>query len=182
MTQPLTLNDRLRIETVVWGLDQRLYDLPRRRRIEIRREVRDNLRTAAVDVGARAAVRNIGSAADLATGYLDAELGGGRRASWLAAATFVFTALLILQSVLTDSANAFGEGVLTADPSFSGTQRWSGVSLLQTEVTATFGDHTSTFTGGALSVWGYLLLALGGVAVGRLWRALPSRAAVEADR
>ena len=39
--------ERLRIEWVVWSLDQRLYDLPRRSRIEKRREVRANLITAA---------------------------------------------------------------------------------------------------------------------------------------
>ncbi len=62
MTQQLSIVDRLRVERVVWHLDQRLYDLPWRRRVEVRREVRDNLRTAASDVGARQAVRNIGSA------------------------------------------------------------------------------------------------------------------------
>jgi hypothetical protein len=44
--------DRLRTERVVWTLDQRLYDLPRNSRIAMRREVRENLRTATVDVGA----------------------------------------------------------------------------------------------------------------------------------
>ncbi|MCU1672017.1 MAG: hypothetical protein JWN77_130 [Frankiales bacterium] len=128
MTRPLSLLDRLRIEQAVWGLDQRIYDLPRRRRIAIGREVRDNLLTAAADVGARRAVRNVGGSADLAAGYLDAQYGGHRRPSWLAGAAFLFTTMLVLQSVLTDAANAFADGVLLANPSFSGTERWAGAN------------------------------------------------------
>ena len=49
MTCPTTCNliDRMRIERVVWSLDQRLYDLPRKTRIERRRELRTNLLDAA---------------------------------------------------------------------------------------------------------------------------------------
>ena len=173
MTQQLTLVDRLRIERVVWSLDQRIYDLPWRRRIAIRREVRENLRTAAADVGARQAVRNIGSVGELASGYLDAQFGGRPRPSWFAASLFVFTTLLVLQSLLTDAANAFADGVLTADPTFAGTRHWGGVHLLQTDVTVLFSGGTTTLRGGALSVWAWLLLALGGIAVGHLWRAVP---------
>ena len=177
MTQQLSIADRLRIERVVWLLDQRIYDLPWRRRIAVRREVRDNLRTAAADVGAAQAVRNIGSIGDLAEGYLDAQFGGRPRASWLAAAVFVFTTLLVLQSLLTDAANAFADGVLIGDPGFAGTLHWGGVNFLQTDVTITIVNGTTTLKGGALSPWAWLLLALGAVAVGRLWRALPRRAA-----
>ncbi len=53
MSDALTWMDRLRIERVVWALDQRLYDLPRRSRIAKRREVRQNLLTAAQDIGTR---------------------------------------------------------------------------------------------------------------------------------
>jgi hypothetical protein len=179
MTQQLSIVDRLRIERVVWILDQRTYDLPWRRRIAIRREVRDNLRTAAADVGAQQAVRNIGSVADLAAGYRDAQFGGRPGPSWFGAAIFVFTTLLVLQSVLTDAANAFADGVLSVDPSASGTRHWGGVSLLQTDVTVSFSSGTTTLKGGALSPWAWLLLALGGIAVGRLWRALPRRTPAE---
>ena len=51
MARPFTWFDRLRIERVVWTLDQRLYDLPRAVRIAHRRELRENLLTAARDVG-----------------------------------------------------------------------------------------------------------------------------------
>lgn len=176
MTQQLRIADRFRIERVVWNLDQRIYDLPWRRRIAIRREVRENLRTAAADVGAQRAVSNIGSVAELATGYLDAQLGGRPRPSWLAASVFVFTALLVLQSVLTDAANAYADGVHTANPAFSGTLHWGGVHLLQTDVVVRISGGTTTLRGGALSIWAWLLLAAGGIAVGRLWRALPRRA------
>lgn len=175
MTKQLSIADRLRIERVVWLLDQSIYDLPRRRRVAIRREVRENLRTAAADVGATRAVRNIGSVGELASGYLDAQFGGRPRPSWLAAAIFVFTTLLVLQSILTDAANAFADGVLTASPTFSGTLHWGGVHLLQTDVTVILSGGTTTLKGGALSVWAWLLLALGAIAVGRLWRAIPRR-------
>ena len=51
MTHDVNLIDRLRIERVVWTLDQRLYDLPRSSRIAKRREVRQNVLAAAHDVG-----------------------------------------------------------------------------------------------------------------------------------
>ena len=47
MAHRLTWVDRLRIERVVWMLDQRLYDIPRESRIAHRREVRQNLLSAA---------------------------------------------------------------------------------------------------------------------------------------
>jgi hypothetical protein len=66
MDRPLTWIDRLRIERVVWLLDQRLYDIPRESRIAHRRDVRQNLLAAASDVGTGAALRNLGSSAQLA--------------------------------------------------------------------------------------------------------------------
>ena len=54
MNRTLGWIDRLRIERVVWALDQRLYDLPRKSRIAKRREVRENLLTAAADIGTSA--------------------------------------------------------------------------------------------------------------------------------
>ncbi len=182
MTQQLNIADRLRIARVVWLLDQRIYEPPRRRRIAIRHEVRENLRTATADVGATHAIRNIGSVGELASGYLDAQFGGRSRPSWLAAAVFVFTTLLFLQSILTDAANAFARGVLTANPAYSGTLHWGGVHLLQTDVAVTLSGGTTTLKGGALSVWAWLLLALGAIAVGRLWRALPRRASSAVGR
>jgi hypothetical protein len=79
MAHKLTWSDRLRIERVVWMLDQRLYDIPRESRIAHRREVRLNLLSAAQDIGTRDALRNIGTSAQLAAGRVAIArlLGGG---------------------------------------------------------------------------------------------------------
>lgn len=173
MTHQLSVMDRMRVERVIWSLDQRLYDLPRRQRIARRRELRENLLDAADDVGTDQALRDIGSTSVLAQEYLDAGLGPGPRPSWLAAAVFVMTATLLLTSVLFDAANAYGDGILAGDPSASGTYHWDGVSMLQTAVTYTVADGEQSFVGGAFSPITWALLAIGAVLVGRLWRVLP---------
>ena len=90
MADDLDLIDRLRIERVVWSLDQRLYDLaPHGPRRTPRRELRDNLRAAALDVGTSAAIRDVGDGGTLAAAFLEAELGRGPRPSWWAAGLFL---------------------------------------------------------------------------------------------
>ena len=116
MPHDVNLFDRLRIERVVWSLDQRLYDLPRKTRIDRRRELRNNLHEAAHDVGTAAALRDVGDSGTLAAEYLDAELGPGPRHSWMAAGVFLFTTVLLLTSVLFDAADAFGDGILAGNP------------------------------------------------------------------
>ena len=86
MAHELTWSDRLRIERVVWTLDQRLYGIPRESRLARRREVRLNLLSAAYDIGTGPALRNIGTSAQLADAYLAAEFGDRPRHSWMAAA------------------------------------------------------------------------------------------------
>ena len=174
MAHDLSLLDQLRIERVVWDLDQRLYDLPRRSRIAHRRELRDNLRVAAAEVGTPAAVRDIGSSGVLAADLLDAGLGPGPRHSWMAAAVFVLTAQLLLTSLLFDAAQAFGDGILAGDPGAQGTFTWPGVAHLQSSVTYTVADGQVSFTGGAFTPLTWILLAVGTILVGRLWRALPA--------
>ena len=115
----------------------------------------------------------MGDRGTLAAEYLDAELGPGPRHSWMAAGLFLFTAVLLLTSVLFDAAHAFGDGILAGNPEASGTFTWPGISYLQTEVTYTVADGDHTFTGGAFSLFTWVLLVLGTVAIGRLWRALP---------
>src|SRR6478609_935084 len=100
MTHSVTWIDRMRIERVVWALDQRLYDLPRASRIAKRREVRANLRAAAADIGTTDALRNIGNSRLLALEYRDAEFGNEPRPSWIAAVVFLLTAQLVLTSFL----------------------------------------------------------------------------------
>jgi hypothetical protein len=173
MTYNVSWLDRLRIERVVWVLDQRLYDLPRKSRIDKRREVRENLRAAASDIGTREALARLGNSRELATEYLTAEFGGGPRPSWIAASVFLFTGVLVGTSLLTSAALAYRDGILAANPHANGTFTWHGIGYLQTSVQYTFVDGSSHFTGGALTPLAWLLGAIATVVVGRLWR-LPS--------
>ena len=173
MPHDVNLIDRLRIERVVWGLDQRLYDLPRKTRIERRRELRDNLLVAAHDVGTSHALEDLGDSGTLAAEYLDAELGSEPRASWMAASVFLLTAVLLLTSVLFDAADAFGDGILAGNPDAEGSFTWPGIGYLQSEVTYTVADGQQSFVGGAFTPLTYVLLAVGAILVGRLWRVVP---------
>jgi hypothetical protein len=165
--------DRMRIERVVWMLDQRLYDLPRRSRIDKRREVRANLRAAASDIGTREALARLGNSRELATEYLTAEFGDGPGPSWIAASLFLFTGVLVGTSLFTDAAIAYSDGILAANPHATGTFTWNGIDYLQTSVQYTFVDGSSNFAGGAFSPLAWMLLVIATVLVGRLWR-LPS--------
>ena len=173
MTNTLSLIDRLRIERAVWTLDQRLYELPRRSRIAKRREVRENLRAAASDIGTRAALARLGDSHTLAAEYLSAELGDGPRPSWMAAALFFLTGQLLLTSVLFDAAKAFAEGVAATNPHATGTFMWHGLHHLQSRVTYTFTDGHYEFVGGAWTPLAYVLWVVSAVCVGRLWRVIP---------
>jgi hypothetical protein len=173
MAHPLSWLDRLRIERVVWALDQRLYDLPRRSRIAKRREVRENLITAAHDIGTAEALHRLGDSHRLAAEYRSAEFGDEPRPSWMAAGLFFFTGQLLLTSFLNDAALAFGEGVRAADPDATGTFTWSGISYLQDTVTYTFVNGGSSHAGGAWTPLAWVLWVVGAVLVGRLWRVVP---------
>ena len=174
MPHPVTWRDRARIERVVWALDQQLYDLPRASRIAIRREVRQNLLSAARDVGASAAVKQLGGTAQLASEYLTAEYGEGPRHSWIAAGLFLAGIPFVLIAILSDAALGFGHGITAADPHATGTFAWDGVSLLQTRVTYTLVNGHGTYTGGAMSPLAWGLLIVGTVLAGRLWRVVPT--------
>ena len=179
----LSVLNRLRIERVVWSLDQRLYDLPRATRVAHRRELRANLLAAADDVGTTAALRDLGDAAGLAADYREAAFGAGPRPSGFAAGVFLLTTTLFLTSFFFDAATSFGDGILAGNPDATGTFRWPGISFLQSEVTYTVSGGDHDFVGGAFTPLTYLLLLLGTIAVGRLWRALPSkRRPAEVDR
>ena len=170
MTHDVNLIDRLRIERVVWTLDQRLYDLPRSSRIAKRREVRQNVLAAAHDVGTPAALRQLGSGQQLAADYLAAEYGDEPRAHLTTAAVFLLTATLFLLPYLSEAAKAFGQGVTAGDPNATGTFTWSGLSLIQSPVTFTFSDGAGQYTGGNLSPFGYIALLGSTILIGRLWR------------
>lgn len=174
--------DRLRIERVVWDLDQRLYDLPRATRTAHRRELRANLLAAADDVGATAAVHDLGDTAGLAADYREAALGAGPRPSWYAAGVFLLTTTLFLTSFFSDAARAFGDGILAGQPDASGTFRWPGIAFLQSEVTYTVSGGAHDFVGGAFTPLTYVLLLLGTIWIGHLWRVLPRRRSAASDR
>jgi hypothetical protein len=173
MTRTLTWLDRLRIERVVWSLDQRLYDLPRRSRIAKRQEVRANLRAAATDIGTVAALRNIGNSRQLAVEYRAAEFGDEPRPSWLAAGLFFLTAQLFFTAFLSDAANAFGDGIRAANPDATGTYTWSGLHYVQSSVTYTFVKGDGSSVGGAWTPLAWAIWVVATVLVGRLWRVVP---------
>ncbi|MEU4243738.1 hypothetical protein [Actinoplanes sp. NPDC026619] len=171
--------DRLRIERLVWSLDQQLYDLPRAQRIATRREVRANLLEAAGDVGATEALRRVGGSRRLAEQYLVAEFGDGPRHSWIGAAYAAATMPLLLNFFLGEAAGSFRDGVTAADPHATGAFTWSGVSWLQSATTFTFSNGAADSHGGAWTPLTYALWILVTVGFGRLWRVrLRRRAAV----
>jgi hypothetical protein len=170
MSHRVSWFDRLRIERAVWLLDQRLYELPRRSRIAKRREVRSNLLDAAGEVGTPAALSHLGSSSQLASEYLSAELGDAPRPSWMAAALFLLTGQLLFTALLAEAANAFGQGVASADPHATGTFSWHGIRYLQSRVSYTFVDGKSSSVGGAWTPVAWALWIVATVLVGRLWR------------
>jgi hypothetical protein len=172
-----TVLDRLRIERATWTLDARLQDLPRRSRITKRRELRDNLRAAADEVGARQAVRQLGDLRVLAADYLAAEYGElARRPSWYAAAVALAAVDLVMMLLDHVASSAFRAGIhaTSASASATGTFRWPGVSYLISEETFTYRAGTSTSVGGAWTPWVYLIMLVATVAAGRLWRLFPA--------
>ena len=68
MNRPMTLVDRVRIERVLWTVDFLIHDIRTRGRRTIRRELRTNLRAAAQEKGAGAAIRQLGPLRVLARG------------------------------------------------------------------------------------------------------------------
>lgn len=117
-----------------------------RSRIEKRREIRQNLLTAASAVGTGQALRQIGGGAQLAREYLGAEFGDRPRHSWMAAGLFAATVLLVATSLWNEAALAYGDGIRAADLHATGTYAWRGIAYLQNNVTytlTTVPDHTS---------------------------------------
>lgn len=110
----MNLLDRLRITVAVWwyGTWLDLHNVPGRRRRELRRDLRANLREAAASKGAAAAVRDLGGVRRLA-----AEMAAANpRPRWAAAAIFGFTAgMLVLLAELFAALN-FASGAEAADP------------------------------------------------------------------
>jgi hypothetical protein len=175
MPHPVSWLDRIRIERLVWALDQRIYDLPRRNRIAVRREVRDNLRTAAQDAGATEALRRLGSSHELARQYLTAQFGEGPRHSWTAAASFCALFPLALNFVLAEATSGYEIAIRAASPHATGVFTWSGISYLQHTIIYTFSNGHGASTGGDWSLATYALWITGTILAGRLWRLRPLR-------
>jgi hypothetical protein len=177
MPHRITPIDKLRIERVVWALDQQLYDFPRASRIATRREVRENLVAAAQDVGTSEALRRLGGSRQLANEYLTAQFGSGPRHSWMSAAYFACLVPFVLTALLSEAANGFRDGILAANPNATGTYTWDGISYLQSSVTFTLTNGTSTSTGGdwVTQPIPWIIWIVGTILLGRLWRLLPSR-------
>jgi len=173
MPSKVTKLDRLRIERLVWMLDQRLYDLPRKSRIAKRREVRANLLEASADHGAREALRRIGTSGTLAREYRGAEFGDSPRHSWIAATYFATLVPLLLNFVLSEAANAYAQA-LGAAHAAPGTFTWSGIGYLQSPLTFTVDPGGITHSGGAWTPAVYAGWLAGTIACGRLWRLLPT--------
>jgi hypothetical protein len=172
MPRKLTVFDRVRIERLVWTLDQRLYDLPRASRIAKRREVRANLLEATADRGVGEALRRVGGSRALAREYLGAEFGDRPHHSWTGAAVFAALVPLFLLGALSEVSNAYAQA-LTAGHAAAGTYTWSGVGYLQNPLTFTLDQGQVTQAGGAFTPIVYVLWAIGTIACGRLWRLLP---------
>ena len=174
----VTWLDRLRIERVVWTLDQQLYDLPRRARIAHRREVRQNLLNAAADIGVRPALRRLGSSQRLAAEYRSAEFGDRPRPAWFAAAIFLLAGQLVFTALLAEAASAFADGITAADAHATGSYTWPGIAFLQSTVHYTFVNGHGDWSGGAWTPLAWLLWAVATIMVGRLWRVVTARRSV----
>jgi len=173
MPHSVTWLDRLRVERLVWAVDQQLYDLPRSSRIAKRRELRDNLLAAVRDVGASEALRRLGGSRRLAEEYLTAEFGEGPRHSWIAAASFAVLVPLLANVFFDEAAAAYQQAITAVNSHATGTFTWSGISYLQSAVTYTFTDGHGSRVGGAWTPLTYVLWIVGTVAAGRLWRLVP---------
>ena len=176
MSRQLTWFDRLRIERAVWGLDQRLYDLPRAARIAHRRELRQNLASAASEVGTEDRPAQRRERRPARRGLPRCRVrrppaplvdGRGRVGP---------TSMLVVTSLLTEAANGFAAGV-AATPHATGTFHWSGLFGLQNTVTCVAVDGHTNVTGGSLSLLGWGLWLAIGVLIGRLWRVPATRRA-----
>jgi hypothetical protein len=170
----LSVGQQLIIERAVWSLDYRVQDLPWRSRVGKRRELRQDLRSAAGEVGARTAVDRLGDLRVLAEDYLAAEYGDlSGRPHWSAAGAWlvIFTAFMMLVDHV--ASTAFRAGVSAAGAHPTGVLAWKGVPHLLDKGTFTYSEGHVERLGGAWTPWVYVVMLGGAVLVGRLWRAGP---------
>lgn len=169
----LTFIDRLRIERAVWTVDAYLSPLPARRQREIRRELRANLRASAAQVGAKAAVRNLGSLRRLGYEYLSVEYRGRPWPTPLRGIGWMITTAVVLAVAQVMAVTAYERGLMDADAE-------PGTYTLEVPVIGVVGQITVDSSGETASLSFYLSLLvwlawlLGAFVVGsRLWRVIP---------
>src|SRR5262249_25408366 len=122
MPRSLTWMDRLRIWRAVWTVDILTSDLPHRQQRALVRELRANVRSAAAEVGAAEAVRQLGSPRALARGYLEAQFGEtGPRPSIFRGLVWLTVVDILFLTAFIGSFNGFLAGVKAADAHASGT-------------------------------------------------------------
>lgn len=169
----LGLRDRARIAWTVWNMHLQLADLPGRRRREIVRELRANLRAAAGEFGGREAVARLGSRKELANGYLAA---AGPRSrwkiglAWIAVTWSTWVLLLVLLEI------GFMVGVDAAAPAGDHSYSWRAPWLLGFGGEADVADGQLLGLGLEVRAPGPLVVGLAAFALGssRFWRMLPS--------
>jgi hypothetical protein len=171
----LGLGDRLIIERAVWSVDYLVQDLPWRSRVSKRRELRQDLRTAAAEVGARTAVDGLGDLRRLAQDYLAAEYGDPtQRPHWNAAAAWLVLSTAVMMLIDHVANTAFRAGVAAGGAHPTGVLTWGGIPHLLDRGTFTYGDDGHvTRLGGAWTPWVYVVILGGAVLIGRLWRMVP---------
>ncbi|SDE23082.1 hypothetical protein SAMN05660485_00257 [Blastococcus fimeti] len=164
----MTVRDRVRIERAVlsydWWLD--LRGAPRRRRRELRTELRSNLRDATAHVGSRAAVSGLGRTRQMAAEAVPED---PTRPRWTAGLQAGGAALALAVLVALLAGLAWADGAMSADASSParGSVTLLPGSSMEYEPLA---DGFSVSTG-----VGWLPVAVGVlvfVAVARPWRAL----------
>jgi predicted acyltransferase len=138
--------------------------------------LRDNLCAAADQVGTRQAVRQLGDLRRLAAEYLAAEYGElARRPSWTAAAVFIVLFEIFLMVVGYVATSAFQAAVTATTPHATGTFHWHGISYLISPETFIYRNGHVASSGGAWTPLVYVLMLLGTLIAGRIWRLLPVR-------
>jgi len=172
-TLTLTWKDRMRIERVVWTLDNYLRNLPRKSRIAKRRELRVNLRAASADVGANEALRRLGNVRTMAREYLVTEY-GGPGPSWIVATYVLFAGYFFMIWLVNARIGAFKVGAIAANPHLTGTFHLTGVAYVFHSATFIYTNGKANEIGGTfLPLVNVYIFALA-ILAGRLWRAIPA--------
>lgn len=174
----MNLVDRVRVERAIWSYDWWL-DLSGangRRRRELRRELRTNLRDAAAHVGVRDAVRALGGAHRMAAEALPADPTRPRWTVGVSAALVTVAAVVLVQFW---AALAWVDGVLAADPD----EPVTGSITLMPGSSMEYVPDGSGFSVVMGPGWSALVVGLFVlVVVSRPWRYLTTRSGKPDDR